>query len=217
MTKPISSQAPQECGEGSETRTRSPDRAVKSHECAATCKTCKEVKPKSEFGKDARLRSGVRSECKVCSRLRTKRWREENPDKVQEYKKRSDWSQRWVKYNPEKRREASRAYYARNRDAHAERVKAWNEKNQGKRRAITMSYRAAKMRATSPWYSELDDFVLSELHSKASLLESLGHGKFHVDHIVPLQGKTVCGLHCKENWQLLGASENVKKSNRLMI
>ena len=72
-------------------------------------------------------------------------------------------------------------------------------------------YKARKLKACPDW-SEKD--MIKIVYEKAKWLETLTGLKYHVDHIVPLQGKDVCGLHCWYNLQILEASINIAKGNR---
>ncbi len=48
----------------------------------------------------------------------------------------------------------------------------------------------------------------------AKVLEKLTGEKYHVDHVIPLQGKNVSGLHIPANLQILTATANMKKGNK---
>lgn len=64
--------------------------------------------------------------------------------------------------------------------------------------------RALKLKATPPW---------ADLEKIKELYRTCPEG-YHVDHIIPLQGALVCGLHVESNLQHLPALENLQKSNK---
>ena len=72
--------------------------------------------------------------------------------------------------------------------------------------------RVAQKIATPPW---ADMQKIAEVYTERDRLNQCREGldRYEVDHIVPILGKNVCGLHCHMNMQLLTARENRMKSN----
>ena len=101
------------------------------------------------------------------------------------------------------------------REKHPERVKAsrdaWRAANEGRLKELQQRRRAAKTRQTPKWG---DRAAMIEIYAQARSLTKLTGIEFHVDHVVPLQGRRVRGLHVEHNLQILTKYENQKKLNR---
>lgn len=76
--------------------------------------------------------------------------------------------------------------------------------------------KATKLNATPNWYSELDKFALEQAYELCKIREEETGVPHHIDHIIPLQGLEVCGLHYHKNWQVIPAKENLVKGNKLL-
>lgn len=116
--------------------------------------------------------------------------------------------------DPDKSRAASRAWRAANSDRAKARTAEWAKRNPHKVRAQAARRRAAKLRATPSWYGEADRKTELGLCKMAIALETATGQKWHVDHIYPLQGKNVCGLHVWQNLRVIPASINISKHNK---
>lgn len=87
----------------------------------------------------------------------------------------------------------------------------WRRANHGRAKAYLARYRAAKLAATPLW---ADLRKIQEIYQQASDASASDGLVYEVDHIVPLQGVGVCGLHVHWNLRVITQSANRKKGNR---
>jgi len=132
---------------------------------------------------------------------RALKYREKNKDVLAEKSKKYD----------AKRKEWFRAYAARYRLKNPEYQKTYAAVNVAKLNAKSRRRFALKLGATPEW---ANPFFIEEAYCLAQLRTKITGIPHEVDHIVPLQSKIVCGLHCEYNLQVIPSLSNRSKSNR---
>lgn len=192
------------------------------------CCKCHQTKPLTEFHKNSRARDGYKARCKLCNiaesiawqqknreryLARYSAWASRNRDKTRAASKR--WNQRnrgvahqrrIVALGKEKLNEISRKWAAANRDKVRRWKAAWKKNNPAAVAALSSKRRAAILNAVPLW---ADAQAIAAIYQRCGTMP--GH---HVDHIVPIISKRVCGLHCEANLQIIPAIENYSKNNR---
>jgi hypothetical protein len=99
----------------------------------------------------------------------------------------------------------------------AKRGAVWAAKNRGKVNHTAAKRRAVKALATPAWLTEADWAAIAALYEQAAQLTATTGIEHEVDHIIPLQGETVCGFHCPENLRIVTRNENRRKHNKLLL
>lgn len=181
------------------------------------CTRCGITKPLPEF---ALCRGVPRARCKPCHSQDAVAWAKKNPER---YKARlKSWYlincqpafmgpplPEWVK---KKRKQIANAKWrAENADRFDAMRKAWSAKNPTRMLATCRKRQARLLQAMPAWANE---FFIQEIYDLRKRREDVLGIKFDVDHIVPLQGKNVCGLHVEYNLRIIPRTENRRKHNR---
>lgn len=152
----------------------------------------------------------------------SREYRQNNKDKVKQWKAAWQKTDKGREYQRKvskqlrdagKTKDAEKKYRDANKDKAHARHKRWRETYPWKHSAKEARRRALKHSATPRWFSEKDSIWLELMFAMCKKLEEKSGTKYHVDHRIPLKNNLVCGLHWRENWAILPASENLSKSN----
>lgn len=115
-------------------------------------------------------------------------------------------SRRSYANNSEKAKQASQAWRYRNKERCKENFRKWHKANRPLCNHHASLRKARKIQATPPWV---------DLGEIKEIYRNCPEG-YHVDHIMPLVHKELCGLHVPWNLQYLSASQNMSKGNRIV-
>jgi hypothetical protein len=163
-----------------------------------TCTKCQTQKPISEFyAQKMNSKDGYQSHCKLCDNVRVRAWNKRNPEKAKKHQKTADENR-----------------YQKSKQTINARNLAWKKANPAKIAALDAKRRAAVMQRTPKWLLKSELLRIECLYSLALMLNKHGVESWHVDHIIPLQGKKVSGLHVYSNLRVVPSSVNLAKGNR---
>jgi hypothetical protein len=169
-----------------------------------TCRVCGKSEPEVAFESQRRQCKPCRSEYhhkikivwyannREYAKAKTKEWRDANADRKRSYRKAA-----YAK-NASEAKLASRIYRKNN----LAKVNHWSRIRQ-----------CAKAQRIPVWLNSEDKWIISEVYDLAKLRTKCTGIAWHVDHIVPLRGKTVSGLHVPLNLQVIPESVNKVKRN----
>ena len=121
----------------------------------------------------------------------------------------------WRLAHPEERSKHDHNRYLSHKSHILSVSKRWKRSNPGKINAMAAKRRAALLKATPPWLSRSQWLEIENIYLEANRISRETRQPYHVDHVVPLQGKTVSGLHVPWNLQILTGHDNLTKSRKL--
>jgi len=162
------------------------------------CSKCKQSKNTDCFYSNKSTKDGLSYWCAKCNKNYANSFYKTDKYKIlveTNKEQRSQYMKEWRKKNIEKIIEHDKQRYRKDKHRYI---------------AASAKRRSKKINATPAW---ADMSLIKSIYAMRLLMDELNpFVKHHVDHIIPLQGKNVCGLHVHNNLQILTAQQNLEKS-----
>ena len=146
-------------------------------------------------------------------------WAESNIKRAEYFKQYNrreevkDKKNEWYEANKEQVMDAAKT---RPIEVKREYQKTWKERNTTWVRADTKARRRKHREATPSWLTTKEKVEIRQLYQIAITMSKTTGEQYVVDHIIPLRGEDVCGLHVPWNLRVITQEENLKKSNKIL-
>jgi len=178
------------------------------------CNRCKQDKPAGEFYANKRMKDGLNTFCIECHKA---------DNVARKIINRAD-----PVFLVQERKQAKKNRSPK-QNQYNELTKIWREKNQVHVKNYSKQYRDSHkdyfsfacqkrkitlLNRTPSWLTEDELWIIKEAYSLSALRTKMLGFSWHVDHIIPLRGKNVSGLHVPENLQVIPAIYNLRKTNK---
>ncbi len=160
------------------------------------CTKCKNILPINMFNKNGKY---YKSRCKKCTQEDEVLYRIKHPEREKLKKL------KYLEKYREKILKEQRLYQSK-----------YKKENKYKVNASNKMRRYEKMLRTPKWLTNEEKWLIQEVYHLAQLRTELTKTDWHVDHIIPIKGNFVSGLHIVENLQVILAKENLIKNNRYL-
>ena len=154
--------------------------------------------------------------CIECLKVEWAQGNEARADYFREYNRREDVKDRKNEWYQENREQVIQAAATRPAQVKREYRNAWKETHKVQIRADTKARRRKHRDATPPWLTRTQKSAIRQVYQIAITMTQTTGEQYVVDHIVPLRGADVCGLHVPWNLRVITQEENLVKSNKLV-
>lgn len=202
------------------------------------CNVCTVEKSLDDFHNHKKMKDGKNSRCKECAKAAARQWSAENKERkvaadkayyeanyakvrarAKVYAKENadhlkKKAKEWVSKNRDRVNANSLRWVERNYEQHKQACKRWRSENKGIVNEKT-ARRDRRARAATPiWLTDEHKQEIVQVYTLSSKLTEETGVPHEVDHVIPLQGTTVCGLHVPWNLTVSTARDNRSKGNR---
>lgn len=164
-----------------------------------TCTLCGQTKPYDLFTVNPRVKDGFGSHCRECHNAKCRELRAANDAYRAKQKENARLRESTEAYKLRRKEYRVSSFVKRALDDE------WAARNPWYKKSTRVWYKLKKEHRVPPWVrlKDVNPFY-KEAHAK----------RMTVDHIIPLRGKNVSGLHTPENLQLLSLRDNMQKRDK---